>query len=70
MRKVPRYTGAEIVEEACVRVPIARKLVEEDGMIRDEEIRSSLRAALDALVAHVRLSKPPHDGGTTLPSVR
>jgi chromate reductase, NAD(P)H dehydrogenase (quinone) len=54
LRKVLGYTGAEIVEQACVRVPIARKDVDEDGLIGDEEIRAGLRAALDALVEHVR----------------
>jgi chromate reductase, NAD(P)H dehydrogenase (quinone) len=57
LRKVLGYTGAEIVEEACARVPIARKLVGEDGVIRDEEIRASLRAARDALVAHARRAR-------------
>jgi chromate reductase, NAD(P)H dehydrogenase (quinone) len=54
LRKVLGYTGAEIIEDACVRVPIARALVEQDGVIHDEQIRSSLRGALDALVARLR----------------
>jgi chromate reductase len=54
LRKVLGYTGAEIVEDACVRVPIARKQVGEDGVIRDPEIRSELGAALAALCHHLR----------------
>jgi chromate reductase len=54
LRKVLGYTGAEIVEQGCVRVPIARTDVGEDGLIGDEGIRGALRAALDALVGHVR----------------
>jgi chromate reductase, NAD(P)H dehydrogenase (quinone) len=54
LRRVLGYTGAEIVEQACVRVPIARTDVGEDGLIGDEEIRARLRAALDALVEHLR----------------
>jgi chromate reductase len=48
------YVGAELVEEACVRVPIARKVVDADGVIRDEGIRTELAVALTALAAHVR----------------
>jgi chromate reductase len=56
LRKVLGYTGAEIVEDACARVPIARKVVGEDGVIADAEIRAQLAGAIDALVAHVRVA--------------
>ena len=56
LRKVLGYTGAEIVEDACVRVPVARSLVEEDGLIRDEEVRARLARAMDALLARVRVA--------------
>jgi NAD(P)H-dependent FMN reductase len=56
LRKVLGYTGAEIIEEACMRVPIARNLVDEDGVIRDEETRALLARAIDAIVSHVRLA--------------
>jgi NAD(P)H-dependent FMN reductase len=57
LRKVLGYTGAEIVEDACVRVPIARTLVGEDGVIRDEEARARLSEAVGALVAHVQAAR-------------
>jgi chromate reductase len=60
LRKVLGYTGAEIVEDACARVPIARTLVGEDGIIRDEEIRARLEGALRALVGRT-------DTGDTAP---
>ena len=44
LRTVLGYTGAEIVEAACVRVPIARNVVGEDGVIHDAEIRAQLAA--------------------------
>ena len=50
------YTGAQIIEDACVRVPIARDLVDEDGVIRDEQIRARLHAALDAIVSQLRVA--------------
>jgi chromate reductase len=56
LRKVLGYTGAEIIEDACVRVPIARNLVGEDGVIRDEDVRAQLRAAIDAIVSQLRVA--------------
>ena len=56
LRKVLGYTGAEIIEDACVRVPIARNLVGEDGVIRDEETRARLARAIDAIVSHLRVA--------------
>jgi chromate reductase, NAD(P)H dehydrogenase (quinone) len=50
LRKVLGYSGAEIVEAACVRIPVARDAVGPDGVIADEEIRAAIRAAVDALV--------------------
>jgi NAD(P)H-dependent FMN reductase len=58
LRTVLGYTGAEIVEDACMRVPVARKLVGEDGVIRDPEVAAGLRTALDALVAYLRRPAP------------
>jgi chromate reductase len=55
LRTVLGYTGAEIVEQACVRVPVARKAVDDDGLIRDEEIRRGLRASLDVIVPCTRV---------------
>ena len=54
LRIVLGYTGAEIVEEACVRIPIARQMVGEDGLIGEPAVRSGIAEALGALVAHVR----------------
>jgi chromate reductase, NAD(P)H dehydrogenase (quinone) len=49
LRKVLRYTGADIVEEACVRIPVPRAAVGPDGAIGDPEIRERVGAALAAL---------------------
>jgi chromate reductase, NAD(P)H dehydrogenase (quinone) len=54
LRTVLGYTGAEIVEAACVRVPIARTVVGEDGVIHDEQIREQLARAVGELVGHVQ----------------
>jgi NAD(P)H-dependent FMN reductase len=62
LRVVLGYTGADIVEEACVRVPIARSMVGADGLIGDEAVRGELAAVIDAIAAHVRARRLA-DGG-------
>jgi chromate reductase len=49
LRKVVGYLSMEIVEEACVRIPVARDAIGEDGLIADPAIREPLAAALVAL---------------------
>ena len=39
----------EVVEEACVRIPVARDAVGADGLIADPAVREPLAAALAAL---------------------
>ena len=53
LRKVLGYTGAEIVEDACLRVPIARAMVGKDGVIADAAVQARLRIAIDAIAAHL-----------------
>jgi chromate reductase, NAD(P)H dehydrogenase (quinone) len=54
LRKVLGYTGAEIVEEACVRVPLSRGDVGEDGLVEPPEARGMIVEAVRALAAGVR----------------
>jgi NAD(P)H-dependent FMN reductase len=49
LRKVVGYLSMEIVEEACVRIPVARDAIGPDGLIADPAIREALAAALAAL---------------------
>src|SRR3954462_11570495 len=51
LRKVVGYISMEIVEEACVRIPVTRDAVGDDGLIADPAIRQRLAAALGALRA-------------------
>ncbi len=53
LRAVLTYTGADIVEAACVRLPVARGAVGADGLIADVEIRAGAAAALTALAERV-----------------
>jgi NAD(P)H-dependent FMN reductase len=57
LRTVLGYTGADIVEAACVRVPLERRDVGPDGHIADETARRDIAAALAALAAHVTRSR-------------
>ena len=49
LRKVLGYVGAEIVEEACVRIPVAHQDVGEDGLLADAEVRAGIVRSLAAL---------------------
>ena len=51
LRKVLGYTGSRIVEEACVRLPLARDDIGEDGLITPPEARERIVAAVRALAA-------------------
>jgi chromate reductase len=57
LRAVLTYTGANIVEAACVRIPVARGAVGRDGLVGDAAVREGAAAALVAL-AHRVSSRP------------
>lgn len=51
LRKVLGYTGSKIVEEACVRLPLARADIGEDGLVAPSEAREAIVGAVTALDA-------------------
>jgi NAD(P)H-dependent FMN reductase len=51
LRKVLGYTGSRIIEEACLRLPLARDDVGEDGLVAPTEAREAIVAAVTALDA-------------------
>jgi NAD(P)H-dependent FMN reductase len=53
LRKVLRYTGAKIVEEACLRVPLGRDDVDTDGLIAPREARQAIVGSMTALAGAV-----------------
>jgi chromate reductase len=53
LRKVLGYAHADIVEAACVRVPLERQMVGEDGLVADEDARNGIARALEELARHV-----------------
>ncbi len=58
LRRVLDYVKADVVEEACVHIPVTPDLLGEDGVIADPEVRARLAAALGALDAHIGVGGP------------
>ena len=56
LRKVLGYTGAVIVEAACIRLPLARGDVGEDGLVTPPEARAAIVEAV--IVLDARASGP------------
>ncbi|UGQ08964.1 NAD(P)H-dependent oxidoreductase [Yinghuangia sp. ASG 101] len=55
LRTVLGYTGADIVETACVRIPVARSAIDTETLtITDPDARAALAAAVTALIDHTR----------------
>jgi NAD(P)H-dependent FMN reductase len=54
LRKVLGYVGAHIVEPACVRIPLARSDIGDDGEIAGDAIRGQIRDALTVFADAVR----------------
>ena len=48
------YVDADVIEQACLRIPIARNMIAADGTVADPDIRSRLAAQLTAVAGHVR----------------
>jgi NAD(P)H-dependent FMN reductase len=51
LRSVLGYTGADIVERACLRIPVARGMIGADGLIADPAVRAQLSDVLGLLAA-------------------
>jgi chromate reductase, NAD(P)H dehydrogenase (quinone) len=51
LRKVLGFTGARIVEEAVLRLPLGREDIGEDGLITPPEARERIVEAVEALAA-------------------
>ena len=47
------YLGTDVIELACLRIPVAHDAADARGVIADDGIRRRLSKVLDALVAHL-----------------
>lgn len=54
LRIVLGYTDADVIEQACADVPVPRSVIGEDGVVRDEGIRSAVSRTMTALVSAMR----------------
>lgn len=54
LRRVLRYVGAHIVEDACVAVPLTSAMVSDDGLVTDRTVQRRIAEALAALAAACR----------------
>ncbi len=52
LRKVLGYVHADVVQEACVRVPVTRDAIGRDGTIADADQRDAIAASITALARH------------------
>ena len=57
LRTILEYTGSELVDGACVRVPLSRSDVDASGSIANGEARAQIGEAVEALVGHVRAAR-------------
>ncbi len=60
LRKVLGYVHADIVEEACARIPLTRDAVGPDGTVSDAPARRRIGAVLDALARYVEAGVERH----------
>ena len=51
LAKVLAYAGAEIVRDACARIPISRNMIDTDGLISDPQIGAQIGAAMKRLAS-------------------
>lgn len=59
LRKVLRYAGLQLVEDACLRLPLTRQEIGEDGLIADPALRERVAGVLEVVALHVGI----HEGG-------
>jgi chromate reductase, NAD(P)H dehydrogenase (quinone) len=53
LRKVLGYTGAAIVENACMHIPVHSSTIDDQGLVADDEVRDGVAKSLTALTAAV-----------------
>lgn len=53
MAGVLGYVGADIITQACVRIPVPRDAVAEDGALLSDELRARFAELLPAIVGHL-----------------
>ncbi|MGA8722377.1 MAG: SDR family NAD(P)-dependent oxidoreductase [Solirubrobacteraceae bacterium] len=57
LAKVLAYAGAEIVSDACARIPISRNMIDAEGLISAPQIGAQISAAMEHLASHAARTK-------------
>jgi chromate reductase, NAD(P)H dehydrogenase (quinone) len=57
LRKVLQYAHADVVEEACLVVPVTAVMIDESGMLTDPLARAHIAGALSVLAQRVRTQR-------------
>jgi len=60
------YVGAEVIERACVRLPVPRDAVDSDGTVSDEALRARLVEVVATVAAHLRATERSPGGSVDL----
>jgi len=53
LRKVLGFVGSDLVEAACVHIPVPRSTIGPDGLVEDRPIRTQVAAVLRTVADHV-----------------
>jgi NAD(P)H-dependent FMN reductase len=59
LRTVLGYANAEIVESACVQIPVTSSMIGDDGLIDDASVRDMLVEALSVFATSVETASDP-----------
>ena len=59
LQKVLRYAGADVVEDACARIPLSRGQIGASGTVEDEEAVAAIAGAAARLVAYANKTGGP-----------
>jgi chromate reductase, NAD(P)H dehydrogenase (quinone) len=54
LAKVLGYVGADVVEQACLRLPLTRDAIDPNGVIADPEVRRQIAGVLGRLQRHAQ----------------
>jgi hypothetical protein len=58
LRVVLAYTGADIVESSCVRIPVDRRMIGAEGVLTEPGAREQLSGVMTELASRARHPEP------------
>ncbi len=58
LRQVLSYAGADIVDDACARLPVPREAIGASGLVEDPDARARIGAVMGRIADHVASRRP------------